>query len=471
MNQKADKKTTMILFGKPVWRGMLTLSLPVVLVNILKTLHDLVDGLFLGQVPDANGISVSTQMQSAVGLTWPVFFVFISLGMGLTVAGNALIGQHVGKGDYEGARKYASNTVFLAFVLGVIFNILLYLFAPAILTFMQAKDAIFSYALTYLRIRSFELPFLFLSYGYQAVRQATGDTSTPVIVNSISILINVILTPILIVNYQMGVAGAALSTLIAHVIITPLMLYFFLKPKNGLKVIFKKEILDGSIMKHISQIAIPASTGQAIQAVGFVIMNSMVLGFFGEAVSAAFYIGNRINSLVMMPVSSISSILAIYIAQNVGAGNVKRAKLSFRSGMFMAVSLMAIGSLLIIPFRSTLVQLFNSNPITVMYAAEYTLWLHLGLPLMGVFQTFLSTFQGSGETKYSFIMAVIRLWAVRLPLILIAYFFTGLGPAGVWYSILLSNIIMVPIGMYLYAKVRFLPKIRTNSMKNKQLLV
>ena len=137
----------------------------------------------------------------------------------------------------------------------------------------------------------------------------------------------------------------------------------------------------------------------------------------------------------------------------------------------MAVSLMAIGSLLIIPFRSTLVQLFNSNPITVMYAAEYTLWLHLGLPLMGVFQTFLSTFQGSGETKYSFIMAVIRLWAVRLPLILIAYFFTGLGPAGVWYSILLSNIIMVPIGMYLYAKVRFLPKIRTNSMKNKQLLV
>lgn len=461
----------MILYGKPLWKGLLILSFPVVLVNILKTLHDLVDSLFLGRVPDVDGISISTQMQSAVGLTWPIFFIFISLGMGLSVAGNALIGQYVGKGDYDGAKRYASNTVMLTIILGVIFNVVLFFFAPYILQLMQAKDPIYSYALIYLRIRSFELPFLFLSYGYQAVRQATGDTTTPVIVNAISIVINVILTPIFIVTYQMGVAGAALATLIAHAIVTPLMIYFFLKPKNGIKVTLRKSFMDSGIMKHISAIAIPASTGQAIQAVGFVIMNAMVLGFFGESVSAAFFIGNRLNSLVMLPVSSISAIVAIYIAQNVGAGNVPRARLSFRTGMFLAVFLMTIGSLFIIPFRTGLVQLFNTNPITIAYAAEYTLWLHLGLPLMGVFQTFLSTFQGSGETKYSFIMAVIRLWVVRLPLILLAYFFTDLGPAGVWYSILVSNIVMVFVGIYLYSKVRFLPKIRSNGMKTKEHLI
>ncbi|MDP2425797.1 MAG: MATE family efflux transporter [Candidatus Izemoplasmatales bacterium] len=471
MSSQASKKTQLILFGTPLWKGLLRLSLPVILVNILKTLHDLVDGLFLGRVADVNGISVSTQMQSAVGLTWPIFFVFISLGMGLSVAGNALIGQYVGKGDYDGARKYASNTVLLSLVLGVSFFLVLFIFAPIILRALQAKDPIYSYALTYLRIRSFEMPFLFLSYAYQAIRQSTGDTTTPVIVNSISIIINVILTPILIVSFGLNIAGAALGTLIAHVMIAPLMIYFFIKPKNGLKVRMTSQEMEIDVVKHIGQIAIPASTGQAIQAVGFMIMNALVLGFYGEEVSAAFYIGNRINSLIMLPVSSISAIMAIYIAQNVGAGNIPRAKLSFKTGMTLAVTFMSMGALLIIPFRVFLVGIFNTNPLTIAFAAEYTLWLHLGLPLMGVFQTYLSTFQGSGETKYSFTMAVIRLWLFRLPLILAAWAFTDLGPAGVWYSILISNVLMIFVGMYLYSKVRFLPKIRNNGMKPKEVLV
>ena len=169
----------------------------------------------------------------------------------------------------------------------------------------------------------------------------------------------------------------------------------------------------------------------------------------------------------MFPVLSISSVVAIYIAQNIGAQNINRAKEAFRLGMKLSVTLMFIGAVLIIPFRYFFVGLFSNDPTTLKYAASYTLFLHIGLPLMGVFQMFLSTFQGSGDTRYAFYMAIIRLWVIRIPLVLISTTFTNLGPSGIWYSILASNFLMIFVGMYFYKKVDFSPKTNDNNFKNK----
>ncbi|MDD3123155.1 MAG: MATE family efflux transporter [Candidatus Izemoplasmatales bacterium] len=460
----------MILFDNPIWKGIVILSFPVFLVNILKTLHDVVDGIFLGTVPDVDGVSISTSMQSAIGLTWPVYFIFISFGMGLSIAGNALIGQYIGKNDMSSAKRYSSTLLILTFCIGLLFTLIVFLFTPEILKLMGAKNLELGYAITYLRIRSFELPFLFLSFGFQAVRQSTGDTITPVVISAISIVSNIILTAVFVLVLHLGIAGAAYATLIANIIMLPFIVLYLSKPRTGIHVHFDKTSFDLTVIKDILRIALPASVGQAIQAVGFVILNASVYSF-GEDVSAAFYIGNRINSLVMFPILSVSAIVAIYVAQNIGNGNIERAKKTFRVGMRMAVILMTVGAALIIPFRFVLVSLFNHDPATLSYAADYTLFLHIGLPFMAVFQTYLSTFQGSGDTKYTLIMAVTRLWFIRIPLVFLSMRFTNLGPAGIWYSILISNFIMIFVGAYLYSKIKFLPKIRENNFKSKHDLV
>lgn len=467
MKPGLENKTHKILYENPIWKGIISLSVPVFLVNILKTLHDVVDGVFLGQVPDVEGVSVSTSMQSAVALTWPVYFIFLSFGMGLSVAGNALIGQYIGRNDRENASKYALNTVVLSLLLGIFFNLFVFFLAPVILHYMGATGSDYDYALTYIRIRSFEFSVVFLSFAFQAVRQATGDTLTPVIISAIAIGINIILTPTLILGFNMGIVGAGVSTLVAQWCMLPFILYFFINAKDGIRLRINPKKVEGYVMGDIIKIAIPSSSGQSIQALGFVILNSLIYSF-GTETSAAFYIGNRINSLIMFPVSAISSIVAIYIAQNVGAGNIPRAKKAFRTGMFLGFALMTVGAMLIIPFRVFLVGLFNHNPDTIALAAEYTLYLHIGLPLMAIFQTYLSTFQGSGETKFAFVLAVIRLWVFRLPLVLLAMHFTNLGQAGIWYSILVSNVLIVFVGMFLYSRVDFLPKIRVkrNGLRN-----
>ncbi|QLY40544.1 MATE family efflux transporter [Hujiaoplasma nucleasis] len=465
MAQTMDKKTDLILNKKPIWKGLLYLSFPVFLVNILKTLHDIVDGIFLGRVSgtfiDANNeiASIATAMQSAVSLTWPIFFVFISFGMGLSVAGNALVGQYVGKGDYVNAKKFANNTLFIALFLGVVFNMISFIFAPQILATVADNDRVYGYAITYLRIRSFELPVLFMSFAFQAIRRATGDTVTPVIISAAGLLLNMILTPILVLELNMGVAGAATATVVAQVVLIPWMVYYLIKPKTGISVKFKINQLNKVVIKDIFNIGIPASLGQSIQAIGFVVLNFTIFSL-GQEVSAAFYIGNRINSLVMFPVSAVSTIVAIYIAQNVGAGNVRRAKETVKQGILLGVIMMIIGVAIILPFRVPIVKLFSEDALAIKHAATYTLYIGIGLPLMALFQTFLNTFQGSGETKYSFILAIVRLWIFRLPFVMLAMYVFDLGAIGIWYSMLLSNVLAAILGTYLYSKVKFIPKTR-----------
>ena len=456
MNSQFEQKSKLILNDNPIWKGIVTLALPVFLANILKTVHDLVDTYFLGQIEDP---IIATQMQSGISLTWPIFFVFIAFGMGLSVAGNALVGQYLGNKDHKNAQKYATNTIYVSIILGVIFTLIAFFFAPLILKLMGVEGDTLEYATIYLRVRAFELPILFLSYAFQSIRRATGDTTTPVLISTFAIVVNIILTPILVLYFNMGITGAALATLLAHIVMLPLLLYFLVKSKKGMVISFKISHINIPIIKDIFKIGLPASTGQSIQAVGFIVLQAFIYSYT-ESVTSAFFIGNRINSIIMFPVSSISAVVAVYVAQNIGAGNIKRAKNAVKQGIIMSVVFMVFGVLLIMPFRTVLVSIFTHNQETIGYATEYMIYVGISLPFVGIFQNYLSTFQGSGDTNFSFWLAIIRLWLFRLPLVAGFIYLTDLGPSGIWIAMLISNILAILVGTFFYSKVKFLPKIR-----------
>jgi putative MATE family efflux protein len=460
MDSIQEKKSKLILHDSPIWKGIVSLAFPVFLANILKTIHDLVDTYFLGQWGESE---IATQMQSAISLTWPIFFVFIAFGMGLSVAGNALVGQYLGRKDISNATKYATNTIYVSIFLGLLFTLLAFFVAPIILRLMGVEGNTLEYAILYVRIRSFELPILFLSYAFQSIRRATGDTTTPVLISTFAIVCNIILTPLLVLNFQMGIAGAAYATLFAHILMLPLLLFFLIKSKNGLKVSFKLSHINIPIIKDIFRIGMPASTGQSIQAIGFIVLQAFIYSYT-ESVTSAFFIGNRINSIVMFPVSSLSAIVAVYVAQNIGAGNIKRAKDSVRQGIIMSVIVMSIGVILILPFRHVLVGIFTNDQLVMDYATEYMVFVGISLPFVGIFQNYLSTFQGSGDTNFSFWLAIIRLWVFRLPLVAGFIYLTDLGPSGIWYAMLISNVLAIAVGTYFYSKVKFTPKIRLSEV-------
>lgn len=451
---KEDNRRYLILKDPNIYKGLIILALPLMINNFIKTIHDLVDMYFVSKIANYSAESVSS-----ISITFPVMFTFLSLGMGLAFAGTALISQLVGSNQMDDAKKYATNLIVLSAMIGIFLNIISYFGAPVIMSFMGAEGYLLEKSIAYMQIRSFELTFLFIFFAFTSIRQSSGDTVTPVIFGVITMAINIILSPILISVLDLGVEGAAYATLIANTAIVPFVLYQLFFSKSGLTISFKIYKFNKYISKAILKTAIPASTGQALTAVGFIIMTKIILSYGTETI-AAFSVGNRLASIVLHPVMAIGGVLIAYIGQNVGNLNVKRARDSFYKAMILSVVIMVVLSAGVIFIREPLARLFlEENKEALDLTVKYMFYLILGLPLMAIFQTFIGTFIGTGNTKYSFAVSVTRLWILRIPLILIFKYTTDLGSSGIWTAMLISNFLIAFVGYALYKKVDFQPKV------------
>jgi len=452
---KEERKKHLILHDPNIYKGLIILSIPLMLNNFIKTIHDIIDMYFVADIPNYGIESVN-----AISLTFPVVFTFISLGIGLSAAGTALISQFVGSNQIEDAKKYASHLVMISLIAGIVLNILSFVSAPYIMKWMGLTGYEYRESVKYLQIRAFELPVVFVFFAFTSIRQSTGDTVTPVIYGVVTMIVNIILTPILISVLKLGVSGAAYATLIANLVIMPFGIVQLFKSKTGVTISKKYLVLQKEISYKIIRIAIPASFGQAFTAIGFGLMNGILVGY-GKQTVAAFSVGNRISSLILHPVMAIGGVLSAYLGQNIGNQNPTRARQTFRKAMVLSVGLMAVGALIFIPFREWASSIFIKNDaVALALAKDYMFFLLLGLPLMGAFQNFLGTYNGTGNTKYTFILTVTRLWILRIPLVFLFKNFTTLGSSGVWYAMLISNVVILFIGMYYYRKIDYKPKIK-----------
>ncbi len=461
---KDEKKRYLILKDPNIYKGLILLAIPLMINNLIKTLHDIVDMFFVTFIDGAS----SSQAVASIQLTFPVMFTFISLGIGLSIAGTALISQNIGANKYEMARKYAGQLFLVAIFTGILLNIIAYLLAPSIMAWMGATGFVLENASTYLQIRAFELPFLFAFFAYLGIRQASGDTISPVLVSGSAIVLNIILSPIFIIVLNLGVPGAAFATLVANATVMPIGIIRLFKAKDGITLRLKDIIGHASIamseriiiVKKIVKTAVPASLGQAITAIGFGVMNGVIYSF-GEETVAAFGVGNRLLSMILHPVMAMGAILSAYIGQNIGALNPSRAKVTFKKSMQLSVFIMIIGSLAIIFVREPLASIFmGDDPVALRLTVDYMFFILLGLPLMAVFQTFIGTYNGTGNTKYTFILSVTRLWVIRIPLVyMMAQLFPQRGSQVIWEAMLISNLLIAVIGYILYLRIDFKPKV------------
>lgn len=449
---REDSRRYLILKDPNIYKGLIVLALPLMFNNFIKTIHDLVDMYFVSKIVDHSADAVSS-----ISITFPVMFTFLSLGMGLAIAGTGLISQLVGSNQIEDARRYSTNLFVISIVIGIVLNVVSFFGAPIIMGMMGAEGYLLENSVSYLQIRSFELTFLFIFFAFTSIRQSDGDTLTPVILGVITMILNIIISPILISILNLGVQGAAYATLIANIAIMPFVLYQLFYSKNGLTISLKKFKITKYISKSILRTALPASSGQALTAIGFILMTSIIISYGPETV-AAFSVGNRLSSLVLHPVMAIGGVLVAYIGQNIGNLNVSRAKESFHKAMILSVGTMIVLSLIALLIRRPLASVFLENdPEALELTIRYMFFLIIGLPLMAIFQTFIGTFIGTGNTKYSFILSVTRLWILRIPLIMIFKNYTDMGSSGIWTAMLISNFIIAFVGLVLYRKLNFKP--------------
>lgn len=442
-----------LLLNEPnLYKSFLILSLPIFGANFLRAFNDMVDTYFIGQIPD------SVAAQAGISSAWPPLSILQSFQVGFGVAGVAVISQLLGAGQREKARENAGVLFLLALILGVVINALTYIIAPYAMTLVGTEGLTHACAVDYLRIRSFEMLAFFIFGAFQAVRQAQGDTTTPVYLSIVSIVLNIVLTALFVRGMGMGAFGAGLATMLGQVAVVPICLYLLFSKKQPLHLTRDCLRLRPTETKQLIRVSMPAAGSQALSSLGFLVLQIVVVSY-GDEVTAAFSIGNKIASLLLMPVIALGTVLAAYVGQNIGAGNPQRARSACKVSRNLGLIISITGCLVLLPFREWFVCLLTNDPLTQSFATVYVFWTLLTQPLMALFQNYLGIFNGAGNTRYALLLSSARLWVIRLPLILIFKLFTGIGASGIWYAMVISNFLILIVGALLYRKIDFSPKL------------
>lgn len=438
----------LLLHDNNMVRSFVVLALPLFGVNLLTSLNDLIDTYFIGHIPN------SVDAQAGMGAAWPFLNILIAFNMGIAVAGVAIISQFLGAGKKQEARKYGAMLVCIGLVMGLVINALVFFLAPYVLRWMGTEGGVYDSALTYVRVRSFELVFLFFFAAFQSIRQSRGDTVTPVIYSTIGIFVNVTLNWLFIYVWGWGVFGAALATVISIAVRAPFCFYHLFIEESDAKISFADLKPDFAYIKELVRVAIPSAASQAFTSLGFLVLQVFVLSY-GAQVATAFGLGNKVTNLLLMPNMALGSVLATFAGQNIGKGNPERALRAYRVCRNLSVSIAVVGGIILFPFRGAVLALLSNDPEAVRIGTEYATFVVFAQPLMGFFQSYISLFNGAGKTKYSFYMATMRLWGLRLPMIWCFQQFTDLGRFGIWWAVLLSLVVVDIFGMFLFRKVDF----------------
>ena len=457
-----SKNMQLVLHDKSILKGLVILSIPIFLNNVMKSLHDLVDAIFVARMKGYTQLELDSAL-SAINIYFPVNFLFLSIGIGLSVGAVAIVSQYIGAERFDLAKKYASRLMLIGVVLSIMIVTMLigvsdvFFDSHLIAKAMGAEGIGLAFASEYFFIRSFDLLFVFPFLIYQAIRQAQGETLKPVILNVIAILLNMIFTWLFISVFQLGIAGAAYATVLANAIITPFIFADLFFSKKHIKISIKDMKLDHQTIEDVIRFALPASFGQGMTALGFIIIQSLVLSY-GVEVSTGFGLGARFTTLLLYPVIALSNVNATYVGMNIGQKNAARAKQSYIITRRLSLAIMLLGVAIMIPIRGEVVAfiLGNSTSRSYQIGVEFALWFLLTQPFMAIFQTFIGLFNGSGLSKYTMRLSLLRLWVFRIPLVIILMLLFEEGNyASIFYALMISNIIVLPFGFYYESKIRY----------------
>ena len=445
---------------KPMLPLVLTMSLPAMFSMMIQALYNVVDSIFVAQYhPDA---------LQAVSLAYPLQLILISFGVGTAVGVNSLIARRLGAKNYKEANAAATTGLFLA-VVNWVFFLLLGLFAARPFISLFTKDqTVIGYGATYLNI------VLCVSFGMlvstmgEKILQSTGNMIFPMLTQLLGAVINIILDPLLIFGVgffpRMGVAGAAIATVIAqHCSMLFILLVLFLR-KHEVKISFKGFRLQAMVLKNIYAVGFPAIIMQSIGSVmvsgiNLIISIADITAAYAAAYINAFGIYFKLQSFVFMPVFGLNQGVSPIIGYNYGARNKKRMYSAFNLGVVIAAGIMALGTLLFHVAPEWLLSLFESDAAADM-AANARL-AEVGVPMLRIISLsfmfaacgimFGTLFQAIGKGMYSMVMSVCRQLVVLLP---VAFILSKVNMIVMWYAFPIAEVVCLLIAIGFFIRLR-----------------
>ncbi|MDP4008192.1 MAG: MATE family efflux transporter [Candidatus Peregrinibacteria bacterium] len=429
-------KTNKLTEG-PILTSLLSLSIPIVVANILQTMYQLVDTFWVGRL-GADAIA-------AVSITFPIIFLLIALGGGLTIAGSVLVAQYKGAKNYAKVDHISAQTLLIMILISFVLTIFGYFSSSFLVSLMGAETSVAADASAYLQISFLGMIFLFGYFVFQSLMRGVGDVKTPMIIVLGTVLLNLILDPIFIMGYGpipgFGVAGAAIVTVLTQGLAAIIGLTMLFSGKYDVRLHLKDFKPDFVQIKKIFAIGVPASAEQTTVALGLAVMIILVSSFGTDAV-AAYGIGTRILSFIIIPAVGLSIATSTLVGQNIGAKKIERAeRLSHVSAGVSLVVLTILGIILYFLAEPISAFFVPGETKVIQTSAHFIRIMAMTFGFFGVQQTYAGSFRGAGNTLAAMVIAFVALWVLRFPAAYILSRPDFLGEDGLWWSFPISNVI------------------------------
>lgn len=404
MSQEYTKTKKYDLTEGKIGSSLFWFALPMLVGNLFQQFYNMVDSVIVGRFVGENALA-------AVGASYALTTVFISIAVGGGIGASVLTSRYLGAEDYPNLR-ISVNTSLLSFL---VFSVLLggfgFFFSPAILEALNTPATVQVQAVAYLRIYFLGLPFLFMYNILSSIFNALGRSRIPLYFLIFSSLLNVALDLFMVRVLHMGVEGVAIATVIAQGICAVLSFVVLLRlmrafPKEGKTVLFHK----GYFTKMLF-IAVPSILQQSIVSIGMMLVQSVVNGF-GEAALAGFSAAMRIESICVVPLSAMGNAVSTFVAQNIGARKKERAEKGYyvSYGILFAFALVIMVSLEL--FNVPIIQSFlppESSAEALNTGVQYLKFMGFFFLMLGLKMSTDGALRGAGDMKVFTVANLVNL--------------------------------------------------------------
>ena len=442
-----DKKIE-LFENYPVHKALMTLALPTILGMLVNVFYNMVDTFFVGKTGDPNQVA-------SVSLCMPIYLLLMAFGNIFGIGGGSYISRKLGAKDYESVKKISSFAFYASIIVGFISMAVYLIFMKDILKISGASPNTYQFSKDYLVIVALGAPFVVNQMAMGQIIRSEGSSKEAVIGMMIGTVVNIVLDPIMILYMNMGVAGAALATIIGNACSTAYYIYHILRKKSFLSIHFKDFSMPKDILINVFSIGIPVSINNILMSASNILINNLAAGY-GDNALAGLGVAQRIFTLVILVLIGLSQGLQPFVGYNFAAKNYKRMSDSIKMSCVVSV---VIGSILLglsLIFGRWSVGVFINNEEVIDYGVKFLVASYTVAPIIGFQFVFMSTFQALGKSIPSLILSLSRQGIAFVPAILIGTKLFGIN--GIIWSQPIADIVSVALAtvmyIYIYRKMK-----------------
>ena len=440
-----ENKLGVMPIDKLIWN----MSLPIIASMLVQALYNIVDSWFVSRV--------SEQALTAVSLAFPAQNLMIGLATGTAVGVNALMGRALGAGLRERADKVANNGVFLA-VVGFVISALLGLTCSDLFFRSQTQvENIIQMGNDYLRIVTIGSLGMFCQIMYERLLQGTGRSILSMYTQGLGAIINIILDPIFIFGLKMGVAGAAVATIIGQFCGCALAIYFNHKKNTDITLSLRGFRPNWRLIGEIYAIGLPSVIMIAIGSVMTFLMNKILITYHAahETAATAFGVYFKLNSFIFMPIFGLNNGVIPIVAYNYGAQNRRRMMATIKRSALYACCIMVFGTVLFWVIPDTLLRLFDASDVMLAAGVPALRIISLSFCMAGACIALGSSFQALGKSMYSMVTSIVRQLVFLIPIAyVLARYGASVGNSDlVWWCYPLAEIFSLTLTLVFFSRM------------------